>query len=130
MLSGQIQILMDGLNSMLPQIRAKKVKAFAVAGSRRAHAASDIPTMAEAGLPGYEGDGWLGFLAPAGTPPEATRRLQAEMARILARPAVLAAYREQANEPIVSMPAEFGTFLRQDIAKWAKVARDAGVKAE
>ena len=127
-ISGQIQVLMDGLTSMLPQIRAKKVKAFAVAGGKRAYAALDIPTMAEAGLPGYEGDGWIGFLAPAGTPPEAANRLHAEMAKILARPAVLATYREQANEPIVSTPAEFGAFLRQDIAKWAKVVREAGMK--
>ncbi|MSQ20552.1 MAG: hypothetical protein EXR39_13580 [Betaproteobacteria bacterium] len=88
----------------------------------------DIPTFAEAGLQGYEGDGWIGFLAPAGTPAPAVNRLQGEMAKILARPAVLAFYREQANEPIASTPAEYAAFLKQDVAKWAKVIRDSGAK--
>jgi tripartite-type tricarboxylate transporter receptor subunit TctC len=127
-LSGQIQVLMDGLNSMLPQIKAGKVRAIAVAGAKRSHAAPDIPTFAESGLPGYEGDGWLGILAPAGTPAHAVNRLQAEMAKILARPAVQAFYREQANEPITSTPAEYAEFLRQDVAKWAKVIRELGAK--
>ncbi len=127
-LGGQIQVLMDGLTSMLPHIKAGKLRAIGVAGAKRSHAAPDVPTIAEAGLPGYEADGWIGFLAPAGTPAEAVNRLQAEMAKILARPAVQAFYREQANEPIVSTPAVFSAFLRQDVAKWAKVMRESGVK--
>jgi len=128
LLAGQIQVLMDGLTSMLPHIRAGKVRAYAVAGEKRSAAAPDIPTIAESGLPGYEGDGWLGFLAPAGTPAEAVNRLQAEIAKIVRRPDVTARYREQANEPILSTPAEFGAYMRRDVDKWAKVIRDAGVK--
>ena len=128
LLSGQIQVLMDGLTSMLPQIKAGKVRAVAVAGAKRSHAAPDIPTFAEAGLAGYEGDGWIGFLAPAGTPAHAVNRLQAEIARILARPAVQAFYRDQANEPIASTPEEYALFLKHDVAKWAKVIREAGAK--
>ncbi len=127
-LSGQIQVLMDGLTSMLPQIKAGKVRAMAVAGMKRSHAAPDVPTFAESGLPGYDGDGWIGFLAPAGTPAEAVNRLHSEMAKILTRPAVQAFYRENANEPIVSTPAAFAAFLKQDTAKWAKVLRESGVK--
>ncbi len=127
-LSGQIQVLMDGLTSMLPHIKAGKVRGIAVAGAKRSHAAPDVPTFAEAGLPGYEGDGWIGFLAPAGTPAAAVNRLQAEMAKILARPAVQAFYRDQANEPIVSTPAEYAAFLKQDVDKWAKVIRESGAK--
>ena len=128
LLSGQIQVLMDGLTSMLPQIKAGKVRAVAVAGAKRSHAAPDIPTFAEAGLAGYEGDGWIGFLAPAGTPAHAVNRLQAEIARILARPAVQAFYRDQANEPIASTPEEYALFLKHDVAKWAKVIRESGAK--
>lgn len=127
-LSGQLQVLMDGLTSMLPHIKAGKVKAYAVAGAKRSAAAPDIATIAESGLPDYDGDGWIGFLAPAGTPAEAVNRLQAEIAKILARPAVQKFYRDLANEPIASTPAEYREFLKRDVTKWAKVVKESGAK--
>ena len=128
LISGQLQVTIDGLTTMLPHIRANKVRGIAVAGAKRSAVAPDLPTIDEAGLPGFEGDGWLGFLAPAGTPPEAVNRLQAEIAKALVRPALAKIYRDLGNEPIASTPAEFGAFLKRDVEKWAKVIRDSGAK--
>ncbi|MSQ20997.1 MAG: tripartite tricarboxylate transporter substrate binding protein [Betaproteobacteria bacterium] len=129
-LSGQLQLLMDNLTAMHPHIKAGKVRALGVAGTKRSPTMPELPTIAEGGLPGYDdGDGWLDFLAPAGTPAAITQRLHAEIAKIVARPEVTARYRELANEPVVSIPAQFGAFLRDDVEKWGKVIKATDMKA-
>lgn len=129
-LSGQVQLMFDGLATMQPFIKANRVRALGISSARRSEAAPELPTIAEAALPGFEGDGWLGFAAPAGTPPAIINRMQAEIATILTRPQVRASYVAQAAEPIGSTPAQYGAFLKQEVEKWGKVIRVSGAKAE
>ncbi len=128
-LGGQVEVIFDGVNSILPHIKTNKVRAVAVAGQRRSDALPDTPTVSEAGLAGYDGAGWMGFLAPSGTPLSVTRRLQAEIASFLKRPEVRATYAAQGAIPVGNTPEEFGVFLKQDIDKWAKVVQVSGAKA-
>ena len=128
--SGQVEVILIGLNSILPQVKTNRVRALAVASVKRSEALPDVPTVAETGLSGYDGDGWNGFLAPAGTPAAIGKRLQTEIASYLERPAVRAAYSAQGAVPVGSTPEQFGAFLKQDIEKWAKVIRISGIKAQ
>ncbi len=128
-LGGQVEVILDGVNSILPHIKTGKVRAVAVAGQRRSDALPETPTVSEAGLAGYDGEGWIGFLAPTGTPSGVTQRLQAEITSFLKRPEVRAAYAAQGAVPVGNTPEEFGVFLKQDIEKWAKVVQVSGAKA-
>jgi tripartite-type tricarboxylate transporter receptor subunit TctC len=87
-----------------------------------------VPTIAEAGVPGYEATIWLGFMAPAGTPQPVIDKLNAEINKVLTKPEVREAWVNQGAEPLVMSPAEFDTYLRADIDKWAKVIQSAGIK--
>ena len=129
-LSGQVQLMFDGLATMQPFVKTNRVRALGISSARRSEAAPELPTITEAALPGFEGDGWLGFAAPAGTPPAIVNRMQAEIATILTRPQIRASYVAQAAEPIGSRPAQYGAFLRQEVEKWGKVIRASGAKAE
>jgi tripartite-type tricarboxylate transporter receptor subunit TctC len=126
LLAGEPPMMIDGLVTMQGSIQAKQVRALALTGAKRIATMPDVPTIAET-LPGFEGDAWLGFMAPAGTPPEIVGRLQAEIAKIVARPEFQASYRTQQAVPVTSTPAEFGAFLTKDIEKWAGVIKTAGV---
>jgi tripartite-type tricarboxylate transporter receptor subunit TctC len=90
----------------------------------------DVPTVSEAGVPGYEATIWLGIMAPKGTPPEIVDRLNAEIARIIAKPAIREAWAKQGAVPMIMTPAEFDAFLRRDTDKWAKVIQQAGIKVQ
>jgi tripartite-type tricarboxylate transporter receptor subunit TctC len=90
----------------------------------------DVPTIAEAGLPGYEATIWLGIMAPAGTPQAVVDKLNAEINQVLKRPDVKDAWGKQGAEPMIMTPAEFDTYLRGDIDKWAKVIQTAGIKVQ
>jgi len=90
----------------------------------------DVPTVSEAGVPGYEATIWLGIMAPAGTPPEIVERLNAEIARIIARPAIADAWAKQGAVPMIMTPAAFAAFLQHDIDKWAKVVAQSGAKVQ
>jgi tripartite-type tricarboxylate transporter receptor subunit TctC len=125
-IAGEPSIMMDALATMQGQIKAKQVRAIGVASAKRTETAPDIPAIAET-VPGYSGDAWLGFMAPAGTPPEIVNKLQQEIAKVLSRPDVQAAYRVQDAIPVGSTPAEFGAFLNQEIDKWGKAIRSAGI---
>lgn len=128
-IAGEPPMMMDALATMRGQITSGQVRALAVASVKRTETAPDLPTIAET-VPGYSGDAWLGFMAPAGTPPEIVNRLQSEIAKVLARPDVREAYRGQDAVPIASKPEEFGVFLREEIVKWGKAIRAAGIKIE
>src|SRR4051812_15084863 len=130
MLGGQVQVMFDNAPNVMPQVRAGKLRALAQSGATRSPVAPDLPTVAEAGVPGYEVTVWFGLVAPAGTPREIVAKLNAEVLKILAMPDVRERFLAQGVEPLGSTPDEFATHIRAQMDKWAKVVKDAGVKAE
>jgi tripartite-type tricarboxylate transporter receptor subunit TctC len=130
LLAGDIQILMDVPITMMPQVRAGKVRALALFAAKRIEAAPEVPTVAEAGGPAIEGSTWVMFLAPAGTPREVVARLSAETAKVLASPEIRARFGQLGVEPVGGTPAEAARFLDEEIAKWARVITTAKVTLE
>jgi tripartite-type tricarboxylate transporter receptor subunit TctC len=126
-MSGDIQFVFASVTGLVSLAKAGKVRAIAVSGSKRFSELPDVPTIGES-VPGYEVTGWYGFFAPAGTPPEIVRRLQAEAAKALTTPEARDKLVRSGNEPVVSSPDEFNAFLRAEIAKWAKVIQSSGLK--
>lgn len=129
-LGGQVEMMFDSLPTTVQQIKAGKLKGLAITSARRSELLPDLPTVAEAGVPGYEADLWLGLVAPTGTPAATISKLHEETVKILRRPDVRAGFIQQGTAPIGSTPAQFGTFLRADVEKWAKVVRFSGAKVE
>lgn len=130
LLGGQVQMMFDNLPSSAPQIQAGKLRALAVTSKERSPTLPDVPTMAEAGVPGYEALSWFGVLAPAGTPDAIVARLQAEIAKALADPAMRERFAELGAVPVGDTPAEFADFIGAETAKWAEVVQSAGIKLE
>jgi tripartite-type tricarboxylate transporter receptor subunit TctC len=130
LLGGQVQVMFDNVPNVLPQVKAGRLRALAQSGGKRSALIPDIPTVAEAGVEGYEVTVWFGLVAPAGTPKEIVQKLNAEVLRILAMPDVRERFLAQGVEPLGSTPEQFGEHIRAQMAKWAKVVQDAGVKAE
>jgi tripartite-type tricarboxylate transporter receptor subunit TctC len=128
--AGQIQLAMDNIPVYLPQARAGKIRALAVSSPQRAAAAPEIPTVAEAGVPGFEALSWFGLLAPAKTPQPIIARLTAETQRILKLSDVRERIVALGAQPVGNTPDEYKAFIRSEIAKWQKVIRNAGVKLE
>jgi len=114
----------------LPQIKAGKVKAYATASTNRFSGAPDIPTVAEAGFPGFDAAPWFAMFAPARTPPYIVRVHNRDMVAIIGSPAVRAWLVSQGADPVPGTPEELAVFLKNDIEKWGKVIRAAGIKAE
>jgi len=129
-MGGHVQMMFDAVTAMKGNIEAGQVRALATTGLTRSSVLPDVPTLNEAGVPGYEATIWLGFMAPKGTPPEIVDRLNAEIGKIVAKPAVKEAWAKQGAVPMTMTPAEFGTFLKADIDKWAKVIDKAGLKPQ
>ncbi|HET7157780.1 MAG TPA: tripartite tricarboxylate transporter substrate binding protein [Burkholderiales bacterium] len=129
-MGGQIAMTMDNLPPYLPQIKAGKIRALAVTPAKRSPALPDVPTVAEAGVPGYVSSAWFGLVAPAATPRDVIAKLAAEAARILQLPDVKPRIAELGAEPIGSTPAEFSAHIKSEIAKWAKVIKDANVELQ
>ena len=130
LMGGNIQILVDVPSTLMPQVRAGKIKALGMFSSKRVAGAAEVPTIAEAGGPLIEGSTWVLFLAPAGTPREIVGRMAAEIAKAVASPDIKNRFEAIGIEPVGSTPAEAGKFLDDEIAKWAKVISTAGVKPE
>ena len=128
--AGQIQLAMDNIPVYLPQARAGKIRALAVSSPQRTSAAPEIPTVAEAGVPGFAALSWFGLLAPAKTPKPIVDKLSAETQRILKLPDVNERIVALGAQPIGGTPKEYASFIQTEIVKWTKVIRDAGVKAE
>ena len=129
-LGGQIPLAMVDLPSAMAHVKAGKLKALAITGARRAPFLPDVPTMAEAGVPGYESTGWFGVVAPAGTPPAVLARLQADLTAALADPQVVKGARAIGVELAPTSATEFGRFIRSETAKWAEVIKVSGTRLE
>ena len=129
-LSGQVQMMFDAITTMAPNVRAGKLKGFGTSGRARSSVLPDVPTVAEAGVPGYESTIWLGLVAPAGTPKAVVERLNTEIRKITGSAEVKAAWAKQGATPLSMTPGEFEKYLNDDIAKWAKVIAQAGIKRD
>ena len=129
-MGGQIAVTIDNMPPYVPQVRAGKIRALAVSTAKRSSAMPDVPTIAEAGVTGYEAGAWFGLLAPAGTPKAIVAQLSAESARILKLPDVSKRISELGAEPVGSTPEEFAALIHSEIAKWAKVIKDANVELQ
>jgi tripartite-type tricarboxylate transporter receptor subunit TctC len=129
-MSGQIELMFDAITTMAPMAKAGRVRALGTTGAKRSAVMPDVPTVAEAGVPGYEATIWLGVMAPANTPRAVLDRLNGEITKIVNRPDVRKAWNEQGAEPLAMSTAEFEKYLHADIAKWAKVVKASGARAD
>jgi tripartite-type tricarboxylate transporter receptor subunit TctC len=130
LVAGRTQVIFEQPASLLPHIRAGKLKALAVAGSRRMPQLPDVPTSAEAGLPGYEVSAWFALVAPAGTPRDVIARLNAETRKALADRALQEAFVSQGIDPVSSSPEELAALIVADGAKWARAIRASGARLD
>jgi len=130
LLSGEISMIFGEPATVVQQIKAGKVRAVAVTSAKHALALPDLPTVAESGVPGYEVTSWNGILAPAGTPPDIVKRLNAEFNRIIAAADMKQRMIDNGFEPVGGSPEKFGEKIRTEIAKWAPVVKAAGVKVD
>jgi len=130
LIGGEVQLIFEGLGSAATHIRANSIRALAVTSPKRSPAFPDIPTMAEAGVPGFESQSWYGMWAPAGTSPEIVRRMHAEVVKALASPDLAATWAAQGADAGGESPEQFGRFIRSEVDKWGKVARDLKISAE
>ena len=131
LLSGNVDVMFDNLPSALPQIRSGKLTGFAVTSAQRSGAIPELPTIEEAGqLKGFDASSWFGLLAPAGTPPEVVSRIQQEVAKALASPAVKEKLLAQGAIPSGNTPQEFAKFIDAEIKKWAPVVKASGAKVD
>jgi len=129
-LGGQVPIGVVDVPSAIAAVKAGKMRALAVTTNRRLASLPDVPTVAEAGVPGYESIGWFGAVAPAGTPAPVIERLNAEIVAALALPDIRSRVIAAGTEPLTTTPAEFAAMIRDETRKWAEVIRRAGVKLE
>lgn len=129
-MSNEVPISFVSIYTALPQVRSGKAKALAVTGDKRSPAAPELPTVAEAGLPGYESRNWYGFLATAGTPRAVIGKLNADILRTLNDKDVRARMTRQGMEPGGSTPEAFAAFIKSETVKYAKVVKAAGIKSE
>ena len=130
LIGGQTQLAFATLPTIIAHVRAGKLRGVAVIGSTRSAAAPQLPTVAEAGVPGFAVNNWIGLFAPAGTPVEIVRRLNAEVMRIMQLPEITRRMAVEGERHTANTPEQFAAFVRDETTKWAKVVKDAGLKAE
>jgi|OpeIllAssembly_1097287.scaffolds.fasta_scaffold20817_2 tripartite-type tricarboxylate transporter receptor subunit TctC len=130
LIGGQIQVMFDTVSSMMPQARAGRIRAIALAAAERSGAAPDVPTFIESGVPGYVAGTWVGMHAPAGTPASIAGSVSAAIAKGVRRPEVRERFQQLGIDAVGNTPAEYTAFLKDEVAKWAKVIREANVKLE
>ncbi|MCP3018342.1 tripartite tricarboxylate transporter substrate binding protein [Cupriavidus basilensis] len=128
LLAGQINLMFD--SSVAPYVKSGKLRALAVTSAKRSPVLPDVPTMAEAGLPGYESTAWFGILAPAGTPPAIVDKLNKDLVAILRDAEMRKWMQSQGADAIGDTPSEFATYIKTETAKWARVVKEAGVSAD
>ena len=130
LLGGRVTMMFDNMPSSLPLVREGKLRALGVTSAKRSPAAPDIPTLAEAGLPGFEAVSWFAMFAPANTPAPVVAKLQAEISKILKAPEISKRLLDLGLEPSGSTQAELAAYQKNEIAKWSKVVKDSGAKVE
>jgi len=129
LLSGQVTLMFNNMLSAMPQVKAGRLRAVAVTSLTRSAAAPELPTIAET-VPGYEANGWYGAFAPAATPKDLINRVNAEMNRIMKMPDVTQRLAGDGVEAVGTTPEQFGAYLKQEVAKWGKVVKASGAKAD
>jgi tripartite-type tricarboxylate transporter receptor subunit TctC len=129
-IGGSVPTMSDTVPGVLAQVRSGKLRAIGVAIPQRSPYLPDVPTLAEQGYPGFESVGWIGLAAPARTPPAILERLNAEIRKMLDDPAVKAHFEQLAFTPVGDSRAQFTAFVKSEIAKWSKVAKDSGATAD
>jgi tripartite-type tricarboxylate transporter receptor subunit TctC len=129
-IGGHVQMMFDAITTMASNVRAGQVRAIGTSAAKRSSVLPDVPTIAEAGVPGYDSTIWLGIMAPAGTPQPIVDKLNAEINKAINRPDVKEAWDQQGAVPLVMTPAEFDRYLRADIEKWANVVKVANIRPE
>lgn len=130
LLPGRIQVWIGASNSLLPHIKEGRIRLLGVSAPQRFPTLPDVPTIAEGGVAGYALDPWLGLFVPAKTPQEIVSRINAEVARILHGPELKGRLGAQGIELVTNSPADFARFIREDNAKWGKLIKEAGIKAD
>ena len=130
LIGGQVDLMFDNVPNVLQQVKAGKLRAIAVSGRERSPFVKDLPTVAESGVAGFDVSVWFGVVAPAGTPQPVVAKLNAEINRILKLPDIKQTFNSQGVEPAGGTPGEFSAFIAAQAAKWGKVVRDSGAKAE
>jgi tripartite-type tricarboxylate transporter receptor subunit TctC len=130
LIAGHVQLMFESLNSISPYARSGKVRALAVSGAKRSAGFPDLPTIAEAGVPGYEAATWTGVIGPAGMPRPVVLKLNAAINHAIATPTFLARFAQIGDEPAGGTPEEFAETIRRDSAKWAEVVKRSGAKID
>jgi tripartite-type tricarboxylate transporter receptor subunit TctC len=130
MLGGHIDIAFDNTPNVLPQVNGEKLRALGVSSKSRSQLAANVPTVSEAGVPGYEVTVWFGIVGPTGMKPEVVQKLNAEMNAIFKMDDVKKRFVDQGVDPVGGTPAQFADHIRAEIAKWAKVVKDANIQPE
>ena len=130
LLGNQIAIMFDNMPSAITQVRAGKLRPLAVTTAKRSPELPDVPTIAEAGVPGFEATSWFGMFAVAGTPKPVLDKINAALVKALAQPAVRAKIKEQGGEVVSETPEQFATFIKAESTKWGKVVKESGASAD
>jgi tripartite-type tricarboxylate transporter receptor subunit TctC len=130
LIAGQVQVMFDNTPNVLPHVKAGKLKALGVSSRSRTGLAPEIPTVDEAGVPGYDVGVWFGILTVAGTPRDVVRRLNTEMVKILTSAEIKERFGKMGVEVVAGSPEQFSQFLKSEVARWGKVIQDAGIKAD
>ncbi len=130
LISGQNQLMIETVSAVISHLHGGKLRPLAVTSAKRSHALPELPTISEAGVPGYEAVTWHGVITPAGTPPGIIERLNGEINRALASEDVKERFLRQGVDPQGGTPASFATYLRSEIPKWGKIVRDTGAKVQ
>ena len=130
LIGGQVDVMFDNIPNVIQHVRGGRMKALAVSGAKRSASAPDVPTVIEAGVPGYDVSVWFGLLAPAGTPRDIILRLNAESQKIIATADVTDKFMKQGVEPRTGTPEQFGDLIKSEVPRWAKVIKEAGIKVD
>ncbi len=130
LIGGQTSMLFATMPTVMPHVRSGKLRAIAVIGNQRSPALPDVPTVAEAALPGFDASNWIGLFGPAGLPAEITNKLNAEVLRVLRSPEIQTRLANEGARFTATNPAEFASFIHRESSKWVKVIKDAGVNPE
>jgi tripartite-type tricarboxylate transporter receptor subunit TctC len=130
LVSGRVSMMFNSVAALLPFVKDGKVRPIGVTAAQRSAAAPDVPTLAESGLPGFEASAWYALYGPANLPPDVLQRLNTEVVKLVASPRVRERYAGLGLEPASSTPEELAALTRRDLAKWTKVIKDNGIRAD